>query len=64
MINTWKKGLEKPRKRLNGNNLLSEKISVDGGGYWDGQLDGFKLVLGFIDNEKEMQEFNNRLSNQ
>lgn len=64
MINTWLKGLEKPRKRLNGKNLYTEKINVDGEGYFEGERDGFNLVLGFIENEKEMQEFNNRLSNQ
>lgn len=60
IINTWKKGLEKPRKRLNGKNLLSEKINVDGEGYFEGQRDGFNLVLAFIGGEVEQ---NNVLQN-
>lgn len=60
IINIWKNDLEKPRKRLNGNNLLSEKINVDGEGYFEGQRAGFNLVLAFIGGEVEQ---NNVLQN-
>ena len=48
-IDDHKARLKRPMKRLNGKNLLSEKINVDGGGYWEGQYDAFELIEEDID---------------